>query len=138
MRIWFVTALALVLLGASARAEDARKGPRHKITQSPSYVEIDPLYATILDVDRPVGMLLIGIGLDIPDARLRSQAENAMPVLRDAFVRNLMSYGSTSVRIWKQPDVTEIAARLQRVTDRALGRKGARLLLAQVAMRLTK
>ena len=42
------------------------------------------------------------------------------------------------VRTNTQPDVTIIANRLQGVTDRALGRKGAKLLLAQVAMRLTE
>jgi hypothetical protein len=31
-----------------------------------------------------------------------------------------------------------IADRLQAVTDRALGRKGAKLLLAQVALRVTE
>jgi hypothetical protein len=40
------------------------------------------------------------------------------------------------VRSWKQPDVTVIADRLQGVTDRALGRKGAKILLAQVAIRV--
>lgn len=138
MRSWTAAALALLVLTTPGRADDASKAPKHKLTQSPSYVEIDPLYATILDADRPVGMLLIGVGLDIPDARLRGEAEHAMPVLRDAFIRCLLSYGATSVRTWRQPDVTDIATRLQRVTDRALGRKGAKLLLAQVALRITK
>jgi hypothetical protein len=61
-----------------------------------------------------------------------------MPVLRDAFVRNLMNFGTTAVRAERQPDVTVIADRLQGVTDRALGRKGAKLLLAQIAMRISK
>jgi flagellar basal body-associated protein FliL len=138
MRSLSVATLAVLLLAVPARAEDGAKVPKHKVTQSPSYIEIDPMYATILDADKPVGMLMIGVGLDIPDAKLRGEAEHAMPVLRDAFVRNLMNFGGTSVRSWKQPDVTEIASRLQRVTDRALGRKGARLLLAQVAIRITK
>jgi len=42
------------------------------------------------------------------------------------------------VRPWQQPDVSVIADRLQRVTDRALKKKGARVLLAQVAMRITR
>jgi len=49
-----------------------------------------------------------------------------------------MSFAATQVRTNTQPDVTVIANRLQGVTDRALGRKGAKLLLAQVAMRLTE
>jgi flagellar basal body-associated protein FliL len=129
-------------LAAPARADDGDadggKAPKHKVTQSDSYVMIDPMYSAILDGDRPVGMLEVGIGLDIPDEKLRGEALHAMPVLRDAFVRNLLNFSTTSVRAWRQPDVVEIASRLQAVADRALGRKGARVLLAQVAMRITK
>jgi flagellar basal body-associated protein FliL len=142
MRFPVTVAMAALLLAVPARADDGDAGdgkaPKHKVTQSASYVEVEPMYATILDSDKPVGMLLIGVGLDIPDAKLRGEAQHAMPVLRDALVRNLMSFSTTSVRTWKQPDVVEIADRLQRVTDRALGRKGATVLLAQVAMRITK
>jgi len=144
MRSLVRAALAALLLVAPADADDGGdagdggKAPKHKVTQSPSYIEVDPMYATILDDDRPVGMLMIGVGLDIPDEKLRAEAVHAMPVLRDAYVRNMMNFSTTSVRSWKQPDVTVIADRLQAVTDRALGRKGAKLLLAQVAMRITK
>jgi flagellar basal body-associated protein FliL len=129
-------AAMLVLAIAPVRADDDQKA-KHKITQSQSYVMIDPIYATIVTNDRPVGMLMIGIGIDVPDERLRHEAEHAMPVLRDAYLRNLMAFAATQVRTSTQPDVTVIASRLQGVTDRALGRKGARLLLAQVAMHLT-
>lgn len=132
--------LAAAAVAVPARAEDGGDGkaPKHKVTQSESYIMIDPMYSAILDGDKPVGMLMIGIGLDIPDAKLRGEAEHALPVLRDAFVRNLLSFSTTSVRAWRQPDVTVIADRLQGVADRALGRKGAKILLAQVAMRITK
>ncbi len=142
MRFLASAAMAVLLLASPARAEDidttGGKAPKHKVTQSASYIEVDPIYATILDADKPVGLLMIGVGLDIPDAKLRGEAVHAMPVLRDALVRNLMNFSTTSVRTWKQPDVVAIAGRLQRVTDRALGRRGATLLLAQVAMRVTK
>ena len=86
----------------------------------------------------PLGLLMVGVGLDVPNAGLRDEVVAAMPRLRDAYVRNLVSYSATSVRPWRQPDVAEIADRLQRVTDRLLQRPGARILLAQVAMRLNK
>ena len=99
---------------------------------------IDPIYTTIVDSDSPVGMLMVGIGLDVPDAALRDEVTRSMPVLRDAYVRNLMGYSATTVRTSAQPDVAAIADRLQGVTDRALGKKGARILLAQIALRVTK
>jgi len=137
------SALALLLIAAlalaapAARARDDKKAAVHKITQSKSYLMVDPIYATIVTNDKPTGLLMVGIGIDVPDAALRTETDRAMPVLRDAFVRNMMAFAATQVRTWRQPDVTLIAARLQGVTDRALKRKGARVLLAQVAMRLT-
>ena len=83
-------------------------------------------------------MLMVGAGLDIPDEKLREMANRSMPVLRDAYIRNLMAFTANVVRTDAQPDVGMIADRLQAVTDRALKKKGARVLLAQVAIRVTK
>ena len=129
--------LAALTLAAHADDDDsAQKAPEHKITQSKSYLSLDPIYATIVDDDRAQGMLMIGIGLDVPDAGLRTVVNRSLPVLRDAYVRNLMAFTANSVRTTTQPDVAEIAKRLQGVTDRALGHKGAKILLAQVALRV--
>jgi flagellar basal body-associated protein FliL len=110
----------------------------HRITQSDSYIMIDPIYSSILDGDHPLGLLMIGIGLDVPDPALRERIDREMPRLRDAYVRNMTAFAGASVRSYRQPDVTLIADRLQGVTDRLLARKGARILLAQVAIRLNK
>lgn len=137
-----LAALSLaILLAAPARAGDDdgdAKAPKHKLTQAESYLTLDQIYTAIIEDDRPVGILMLGIGLDIPDAKLRGEAVHAMPVLRDAYVRNMMNFSATAVRSSRQPDVAVIADRLQGVTDRALGRKGAKLLLAQVAIRVTR
>lgn len=130
-----LVAACLLALPAGAAAAD-KKSPVHKITQSASYLMLDPIYTTIMQGDRTAGLLMIGIGLDVPDPALRAQADHAMPVLRDLYLRSMMEFTAAAVRPWEQPDVTVIADRLQEVTDRALGRPGARVLLAQVAMRL--
>ena len=127
--------LAALTLAAHAD-DDPQKAPEHKITQSKSYISLDPIYTTIVDDDRAQGMLMIGVGLDVPDPALRAVANRSLPVLRDAYVRNLMAFTAASVRTTAQPDVSEIAERLQGVTDRALGQKGAKILLAQVALRV--
>jgi hypothetical protein len=130
-----VSSLFLLTLAAPPALADGASMPEHKITQSESYIMLEPMYATILDGARPNGMLMVAIGLDIPDAGLRNEATRAMPILRDAYVRNLMSYAWTHIRPSQQPDVVEIATRLQLVTDHTLRRAGARVLLAQVASR---
>ncbi|MGA7676367.1 MAG: hypothetical protein WCA78_15140 [Rhizomicrobium sp.] len=137
MRRFAIFAL-LLAFALAAPAGAGKKGAVHRITQSDSYLMIDPIYTTIMDGDKIAGLLMIGIGLDVPNAGLRDKTQTEMPVLRDVYVRSLMAFTATSVRPWRQPDVAAIADRLQHATDRTLGRTGARILLAQVAMRLTK
>jgi flagellar basal body-associated protein FliL len=137
------TVLALgALLGAGlpASGEDApkaQKAPEHKTTQSKSYIMVDPIYATIVADNRPAGMLMVGVGLDVPNEELHAEVSRSMPVLRDAYIRNLMTFTANVVRTDAQPDVGVIADRLQAVTDRALKKKGAKILLAQIAIRVT-
>lgn len=128
--------LAMPAMGAE---DDAKKGkaPEHKQTQSKSYIMVDPIYTTIVADNRAAGMLMVGAGLDVPDAQLRDEANRSLPVLRDAYIRNLMAFTANVVRTDAQPDVAAIAERLQAVTDRALKKKGAHVLLAQVAIRVT-
>ena len=137
-----LAALAVSLAGAGspARGEDApkaQKAPEHKTTQSKSYIQLDPIYTTIVADNRSAGMLMVGAGLDVPDDKLRDEVSRSMPVLRDAYIRNLMTFTANVVRTDSQPDVGMIADRLQAVTDRALKKKGAKVLLAQVAIRVT-
>lgn len=137
MRVPVVLFLA-VLLAAPALAEEETAAPKHKVTQSESYVAFEPIYATIVDAGRPCGMLMVHFGLDIPNEELRAETTRSQPVLRDAYVRTLLSFTATAVRPWRQPDVDMISERLQHLTDRALKKKGARVLLAQVAMRISR
>jgi len=124
---------------ADKKKNDKKKIAVHKITQSESYVMIDPFYASVMDGSRPQGLLMVGFGLDVPDAALRDRIDREMPRLRDAYVRCLMAFAAINVRSWRQPDVVDMAARLQGVTDRYFAKKGAaKVLLAQVMIRLDK
>ena len=135
--LWF-SVLALTSAAALGAEQDEQKKPEHKTSQSKSYLSLEPIYTTIVDDSRAQGMLMVGIGLDVPDSGLREVADRSMPVLRDAYVRNLMAFTATAVRTDAQPDVSLIADRLQKITDRALGKKGAKVLLAQVAIRVSR
>ena len=129
--------LALTSVAALGADEDEQKKPEHKTSQAKSYLSLEPIYTTIVGDSRAQGMLMVGIGLDVPDTGLREVVDRSMPVLRDAYVRNLMAFTATAVRTDAQPDVALIADRLQKITDRALGKKGAKVLLAQVAIRVS-
>jgi flagellar basal body-associated protein FliL len=135
----FAALAVCALFGAEAYAAEAN-GPsaQHKTTQSESYVIIEPLYASILDGARSHGLLLVELGLDVPDAKFRDKINQSLPTLRDAYVRSLLTYAATSVRAWRQPNVEDIATRMQAITDRVMGQTGARVLMAQTAIRLTR
>jgi hypothetical protein len=126
------------LFATPAFAASGQAMPNHKMTQAVSYVAIKPIYATVLDAGRPVGLLLVSFGLDIPNAALRARAEAALPLLRDAYVRNIMAFSAAAVRPFQQPDVNFIARRLQEVTDQKLQQSGARVLLIEVMLQMSR
>lgn len=132
-------AAALLLWPGAGPSQAAEAGAiQRKTTQSESYIALDPIYATILEGSKPRGLLMVEFGLDIPDETLRARVGHGMPALRDAYVRSLAAYGATAVRPWRQPSVGDIADRMQAVTDRFIGEAGARVLMAQTAIRVTR
>lgn len=128
--------------GGEAAKPPAKDSPRkdnaHVTTTSQSYIGFEPLYTTIITGDSAAGMLMIGIGIDVPDADLRAKVKAMLPALRDLYVRSLLYYAAAKIRPWRQPDAIAIADKLQRVTDKFLKRRGVKVLLAQVAVRLNK
>ena len=130
-------ALALCALGAGS-AQGSEAPAQRKTTQSESFIAIDPMYATILEGNKPRGLLMIELGLDVPDEAMRARVSHALPTLRDAYVRSLMAYGAAAVRAWRQPSVDDIADRMQTITDRLMGGPGAKVLMAQTAIRVTR
>jgi flagellar basal body-associated protein FliL len=123
--------------GAPARAAEEGGAAVHKPTHAESYVMVEPIYASILEGVRPRGLLLVEFGLDVPDDKFREQVNRSVPRLRDAYVRSLLVYAATAVRPWRQPSVEDISARMQAITNQVMGRQGARVLMAQTAIRLT-
>jgi hypothetical protein len=130
-------ALAVFALGAGSSSASEAPAQR-KTTQSESYVVLDPMYATILEGSKPRGLLMVELGLDVPDGALRARVSHALPALRDAYVRSLIAYGATAVRAWRQPSVDDIAERMQTITDRLVGGPGAKVLMAQTAIRVMR
>jgi flagellar basal body-associated protein FliL len=132
------TAISLVWGSRAALAAEANAPAQRKTTQSESYIPIEPMYASILEGIRPRGLLLIELGLDVPDGKLRERITQNLPALRDAYLRALLTYAATAVRPSRQPNVEDIASRMQAITNRVVGREGAKVLMAQTAIRLTR
>ena len=128
-----VLAFCLMLLGAvyAAPAQAAgAEGPQ----STRSFIAVAPLNISILKGLRSQGMLQIEVSLEIEDDDLRDRALKIYPRLQDAYVIALRHYASNQMRLYKVPNVEQIALMLQEITDQVLRQKGSRILLSQVML----
>ena len=110
------------LLAAGPKAEEKKR------SGGGSYLQMQALAATVRRPNGRRGVLTVEVGLDVPDAKLRKEAELQLPRLRAAFVQTLQTYAAgMTPALPPNPDV--LGAAMQRDADRILRQKGAKLLL---------
>lgn len=126
-RSFVVFLIAATLLAPAAHAADAKKKGGGL-----SYIQLEPLTATILRADGRRGVLTVETGVDVPgNGALRARADISQPRLRAAYLVVLQAYAS-GLGPAVPPDADYIARQLQRETDRVLGQPGAKLLLGTI------
>jgi len=125
--------LAPLLAFAAAPALAGGKAEKKK-GGGESFIQLPTMTATAVRPDGRRGVLTVEAGVDAPDPAVRAAAERAVPRLRDAYARVLQTYAA-ALRPGFAPDADRLSFELQRATDQALGRKGARLLLGTVMVR---
>jgi len=76
-------------------------------------------------------IMSVELGLDVPDAALRTRATQSAPRLRAAYATVVQRVASTTLP-GMAPDVERLVAQLQAATNATLGRSGARLLIGTV------
>lgn len=121
--------------GAPATPAPKQDKQDRKITSNPAWVSVDPIAVAILRQNRIQGMFMVEFGLDIPDEALRGKASEQLPILRDAWLRNVSDLAITRMRVGRQADLDALTTRLQATTDRMLGTPGAKVLLLQAVVR---
>lgn len=132
-------AVTLALAGPAAASEAAPAAKpekqERKITSSPAWVSVEPIAVAVLRQNRIQGVFLVEFGLDIQDETLRAKAEETLPRLRDAWLRNVSDLAATRMRVGRQADLDVLTTRLQSTTDQMLGAAGAKVLLLQAVVR---
>ncbi len=123
-----LAALAATALTAPALGH-AQEGGGPK--QKPSYLSLKPVTVTMVRPDGRRGVLTVDVGIDIPDPRLRDDADLYMPLLNSAYVSALQPY-ALGLAPGQLPNADYIAMVLQRATDQVLKRRGAKLLLGSI------
>ena len=96
-----------------------------------SYIQFNTLTVTVRRADGGRGVLSIESGVDVADPGLHTRADQSKPILRDAYMRWLTSYG-LSLPPGAPPNLDEMRGELQRITDRTLGKPGAKVLVGSV------
>lgn len=122
-----IVLIAALLAAGSAMAASTEK----KKGGGASYIQLPTLTVTILRSNRQYGVMTVDIGIDVPDAGLRKRAEASIPLLRDAFLREMLTY-APSISPGGAPNPDRMGALLQRAADQTLGRSGARVLLGSI------
>lgn len=118
---------AFTLAGPSLAAEKTEK----KKGGGDSFIQLPTIAVTVRRAGGGNGVMTIDVGVDVPDAGLRHRAEQSIPLLRAAFLQEMLIY-APSLGPGQPPNPDLIGAQLQRATDRTLGRAGARLLLGTI------
>ncbi len=95
------------------------------------YIEFSTLTATVLRPDRRRGVMAVDATLDIPDAALRARAVSLTPRLRAAYSQALNVYAA-GLPPGRPADPDYLSREMQRQTDFAIGRPGAKFLLGSI------
>lgn len=96
-----------------------------------TFLQLPTLTASVLMAGGGRGVMTIEVGIDVPDAGLRKRAQASVPLLRDAFLREMLAYAPT-MGAGGAPNPDVISTMLQRAADRTLGRPGAKVLLGSI------
>lgn len=123
-------AAPVIALAATASPARASSGGGSTTSQE-TYVRLPMVTATILRPDGSRGVLSVETGVDVPDAALRTRAQQSLPRLRAAY--NIAAQRTANgLRGGTAPDVAMLSRDLQAATNSVLGRAGATVLLGTV------
>ncbi len=126
-RLVLIGLAALSLTGPAHAAEVAAKGA----TPSSHYIPFPTLTATILRTDRRRGVMAVDATLDVPDEKLRARAASLAPRLRAAYAQSLTVYAA-GLPPGRPADPDYLSKEMQRQTDAAIGKPGAKFLLGSI------
>lgn len=123
--------LTLSALAAAHPASALAAGAEKKKSGGDDYLPFQTLLGTTVRGNGHRGVLSVDCGLDVPDAALRTRAEQSIPRLRAAYLQIVQAYAA-GLGPTAPPNAEYLASALQRQTDATLGRPGARLLLGAI------
>jgi hypothetical protein len=128
MRRRALLAFLAAAVPAVAAASGKKEGGEKKRAGGSTYLVIPTLAATTNKGGGRRGVFTVECGLDVPDEKLRTRAEQSLPRLRAAYVQTVQAYAA-GLAPATAPNADFLAQTLQRQTDQILGKPGAKFLL---------
>ena len=122
--------LAAVAVSASATPTSASSGGGGSAPQA-SFTRLPTVTGSVTGANGRRAIMSVELGLDVPDAALRTRATQSAPRLRAAYNTVVQRVAATTLP-GMAPDVERLVAQLQAATNTTLGRAGARLLIGTV------
>lgn len=124
---------ALAAEGHDDGGQQAPASRQERLTSAPSYLPMPTMQVSLLQRLSPsTAMMVVDMGIDIPDADLRRRAGLNAPRLHDALRSAFSNYVNVYYRDHTEPDPTTLTRLLQQAVDRTLGRTGAQVLLVNI------
>jgi flagellar basal body-associated protein FliL len=116
----------------SSSAQQQPASRQDRLTSAESYVPMPTLSAGVLQRMSTRGTLVVDMGLDVPNADLRTRARLNGPRLRDSLRTALATYASTYYSDRTAPDPEELTRLMQQAVNRTLGAEGAQVLMVNI------
>ena len=123
--------LGLAVVATAVASTSARASSGGAAPSADTYIRLPVITASILQANGRRGVLTIETGVDVPDAALRTRAQQSAPRLRAAYNTAAQTFAN-GLRPGMPPDIDRLANALQAATNTVMGRPGARLLLGSV------
>lgn len=101
---------------------EIRKVLRKEIIDTTVFIDMEPLAIPIFQGNRVVATIQIQIKLETNNEGKAEEIRERMPIITDAFVRDLHSFLPRLLRAKKRVDVLIIKQRLQMVGDKVVGK----------------
>ena len=122
--------LAAVAVSTSASPAAASGGGGSTASQA-TFTRLPTVTGNVTGANGRRAIMSVELGLDVPDAALRTRATQSAPRLRAAYAAVVQRVASTTLP-GMAPNVEQLVAQLQAATNTTLGRAGARLLIGTV------
>ncbi len=124
--------IALLGMAISIPGKPAIAAPAAE--KNDTFMSVAPLQVAVIRKGRPRGVLMVDIGLEVPDKDLRARVRSGLPRLRDHMLRSLSLYAAHAIDFHHTVNVARLAGRLQTIADAYADGDTIRVLLVNVTL----